>query len=178
MVLAGCGGNGGNPVQVKRMNLRSVADDNPMLAGRFRAVTAGYSIRPPAGWVRRKMPGKKTADGFAVFTSPKTRETLSIFVVKNGPIPTVAMLGSVRDGYIAGAKKHAGITLIGTDIFSFKGRYYVQSLVRQGDWITLTLSVYSQSGGMVFMDYYVKVDNYRLLARAIEASIASLETAD
>ena len=184
--LAACGGGDGGKSgkldRVARMNFRPVADSDPMLAKRFEPSSGVYSIRPPAGWDKSPVSGNLRmgeAKHAAFFRDKASGESMAIYIsAKNSGIPGVAMLMEIRDRITAEAGKDRGKKLVGTDIFSFRGRLFVQSLIKQGEWVELHLYIFFQSGKMIDLNYRVRVDNYRLEARAIEASVASMESGE
>ena len=180
ILMGGCGGGTeGKTFKLKKVNFRPVADSDPLLTKRFASVSGGYSIRPLSGCEKSAMP-KSAAPALAkrpaLFRDRVTGESMVIYAYgKNTVISSVSFLAGLRDGIVRGVGKTPGAKLIGTDIFSYKGRYFVQSLVQNGSWFNLQLSVFCRSGRSLQLDYRIQVDNYRIKSRAIEASIASLD---
>jgi hypothetical protein len=182
LAFSGCGGKSGEGqagnLNVRNLNFRSVADTDPILARRYESTEGHYSIRPPAGWLKSPastLPARGKIRGYALFRDKATGEEMNICSPASDlRPPDITMLRQIREGIIRTAKNNPKSTMLGTDIYGYRGRYFVQALAREGDWVFLQLSVFTPEGGMTMLEYKVRAERYQAMARALEGSIASL----
>lgn len=183
--VAACG-KGGNddaavriPESLSIMEFRPAPEGGDLLGKRFMHPVIGYSIRPPAGWLRVEGKGKRKSDQAPYrvsFRHPDKPGGLEILLVSGGAKElTPQALGYFTEGYLRELRQTGMLGLVGTDMFRFKEFTAVQVLSRAGEIISLQLMVFRGPGEFLQLTFVVSGEDYAGAARAIEASIASLE---
>ncbi len=174
VLAAGCsgcsGGSGkdGRKEGISRMNIRPERKGEALLGPRHQGTGGKYSICPPRGWtVGRARPAGLGGESLEAAPAAGSGRFLSL-----------AKLEAERKALDESLRKDSEATLLGTDLFIFREFYVIQSLVRRGNWVSLRLKLFAPSGKALQLAYRVRAERYRGEARAIEASIASVEFKD
>ncbi len=183
--VAACGQGGDNdaavlvPESISIMEFRPAPEGSDLLGKRFMDPKIGFSIRPPAGWLKVERKAKEKTGGQlhrVSFRSPDEGDGLDILAAERGPKElTPRALGDFTEGYLRELRQTGILKPVGTDMFRFKRFTAVQVLSQAGDLITLQLMVFRKPGEFLQLTFAVASDSYAGAARAIEASIESLE---
>lgn len=162
---------------IDKMDFRGVAEDDPLLGQRFVQKKAFYSIRPPAGWKEARMNGAEKALQYAVlFRNSKNSDFMSLGLIQGGPQElTIGGLSRFRGDYLGTVRKKGLGQIVGSDLFHFSHYDCLQVIARQNKTVVLQLLIFDQPGSFLQLAYAVDQSRYHQLARALEASIASLE---
>lgn len=165
---------------IDTMSFRSVPEDDPLLGPRFKQTTAFYSIRPLAGWVPKPSQHDNPHYQYPVcFVDPETGDSLSIGLIDGGLTDlSIESLSRFRGDYLGKFRKSNLGRIIGSDLYRFDRFTCVQGLFQRNQLLTLQLLIFYQPGSFLQVAFQVNERRYHSLARAIEASIASLEWPD
>lgn len=168
LVLVGCGegGNDGTTGRMSRMSFRPERAGEGLLGASHRGPDGTWSINPPKGWVFGRAPSGAESS-LEVRANPTP-----------GKYPTLAGLDAERKVLDVSLRKTGATGFVGTDLYVFRDFFVLQSLVRRGDRAVLKLKIYTQSGRSIELTYRLRADSYQKEARAIEASIASVDFRD
>ena len=162
---------------IDNMNFRPVEESDPLLAGKFNEAKAFYSIRPPAGWKKTSLTAGEKALQFGVrFQDPKNSDCMTLGMLEGGPKEfTIEALSRFRGDYLRTVREKGLGRIVGSDLFHFKHFYCIQVIARNKSTVVLQLLIFDQPGAFLQLAYSVDPGRYHALARAMEASIASLE---
>lgn len=162
---------------IDNMDIRGVAEDDPMLGKRFFQKEAFYSVRPPAGWKAQSTSDAEKPLQYAVkFKDPKTTDFMSLGLIQGGPQDlSIESLSKFRGDFLGAVRKKGLGQIVGSDLFHFGHYICLQVIAKHGKNVVLQLLIFDQPGSFLQLAYSVDQNRYHPLARAMEASIASLE---
>ncbi len=161
---------------IKQMSFRPVSKTDPMLGTRYTHPKVGYSIRPPAGWLLQPSVAKDDLHYRypIAFKARLLSDFLEIGLVDSG-IKDVNgySLHVLASSYANALSRGNVIKILGTDVFQYNGIKIVQIMSERGNVVILQLLMFKDSSQFVQLTYGLATSRYQLMARAIEASIAS-----
>ena len=162
---------------IEPIHFRAVAEDDPLLADRYKNTEAFYSIRPPAGWKLNPLgPSEKSLPYASHFQNPKTGDFLSLGLLQGGPSDlTIEALSRFRGDYLLSIRKSGLGRIIGSELYQFDHFDCVQIMLENKGILTLQLLVFNQPGSFLMLSFSMGAGRYHSLAREVESSIASLE---
>ncbi|HJT24921.1 MAG TPA: hypothetical protein VJ873_10105 [bacterium] len=162
---------------IDNMDFRGVAEDDPLLGKRFSQKQAFYSIRPPADWQGNAIgDGEKPLQYAVRFKDPKTSDFMSLGLIQGGPQDlTIEGLSRFRGDFLGTVRKKGLGQIVGSDLFHFSHYNCLQVIAKRNKTVVLQLLIFDQPGSFLQLAYSMDQSRYHHLARAMEASIASLE---
>lgn len=162
---------------IDEMNFRGVEEDDPLLAKRFSQKQAFYSIRPPSGWGAEALNDSEKPLQYAVrFKAPKGTDFMTLGLIQGGPQDlSIQGLSRFRGDFLGTVRKKGLGEIVGSDLFHFSHYNCLQVIAKNKKTVVLQLFIFDQPGSFLQLAYSVDQSHYHKLARAMEASIASLE---
>lgn len=162
---------------LESMDFRPETEGEGLLGPKVSQKDAFYALRPPIGWKKKSYKGADKSLQFPfTFQDPKSADTLTIGLLQGGPdVLTLESLSRFRGDYLGAVRKKGVGKIIGTDMFRFRNYVCLQLLAERGRNVVLQLLVFDQPGSFLQLAYSLDKDHYHSQARALEASIASLE---
>ncbi len=162
---------------IDTMDIRGVEEEDPLLGKRLAQKEAFYSIRPPAGWKALPIGDTEKPLQYAVrFKDPKTTDFMALGLIQGGPQDlSIEGLSKFRGDFLGTVRKKGLGQIVGSDLFHFSHYTCLQVVAKNKKNVVLQLLIFDQPGSFLQLAYSVDQSRYHPLARAIEASIASLE---
>jgi len=162
---------------IDTMDIRGVEEDDPLLAKRFSQKEAFYSVRPPANWKAQAVGDTEKPLQYAVkFKDPKTTDFMSLGLIQGGPQDlSIGGLSKFRGDFLGTVRKKGLGQIVGSDLFHFGHYTCLQVIAKHNKNVVLQLLIFDEPGSFLQLAFSVDQSRYHPLARAMEASIASVE---